>query len=68
MIEPKSERRDLLRSANENCEKLSKQTERKPQETLDCRLTQQREPFSFKLSVTPGLDSKWMIGLTSLEV
>ena len=67
MIRPKSERDSLL-SMTKNCETLIKQTHTKPQETLDFKLSQLRETFSFKTSTSLRLDSKWMVGLSRLEV
>ena len=47
---------------------LIKQTHTKPQETIKFMLTQPRETFSFKPPINLGLDSNWMVRLTSLEV
>ena len=38
----------------------------KPQETLEFKMTKQKEPFSFDVPL--NLEEKWMIGVTSLEV
>ena len=43
------------------------QTYRKPQETLEFKLSQRVEAFSFKQSINLDVDSKWMIGLTNLD-
>ena len=45
-----------------------KQTKRKPQETLDFKLTKSRRFFSVKHTFNLGLDFNWVIGLTSLEI
>ena len=43
-----------------------KQTHTKPQETIEFKLTQARETFSFKTPTSN--EGSWMIGLTSLEI
>ena len=68
MIRPKNETEDLLHSITKNCEKPNKQTHTKPQEALEFKLTQPRETFSFKPSPNLGFDSRWLFGLTKLEV
>ena len=65
MLGPKNETEELLLSKTLNCETLKKQTHKKPQETLEFRLKHPREIFSFKPFNDLGLDSKWMVGLTS---
>ena len=57
---------DLLLCITRNCERLIKQTHRKPQETLEFKLNQPKETFSFipPISTEPS----WMIGLTNLKV
>ena len=45
---------------------LVKQTHRKPQDTLDSKLTKPRETFSLKAPMS--IEGSWMIGLTSSEV
>ena len=45
-----------------------KHTHRKAEEILELKLTKSRETFSFKPSPNRGLDSNWIIELTSLEV
>ena len=66
MIRPKNETEDLLLSITKNCETLIKQTHRKPQETLEFKVTKPRETFHFY----PPFQTKedWMIGLVDLEV
>ena len=66
MIPPKNETEDLLLSITRNCQKLFKQTHRKPEGTLEFKVTQPRESFSFKLPIQ--IEGSWMIGLRSLEV
>ena len=55
----------LLSIAKPNQEIVEK-THSKPQETLEFKLTEQKESFSFDASLQ--LDEKWMMRLTSLEV
>ena len=57
MFRPKNET-DLLLSITKNGETLFEQTHTKPQETLDFKLTQPRETFSFRPSINVGVDSK----------
>ena len=68
MFKPRNETEDFLLSISENCETLINQTHTKPQETLDFKLTQPRETFSFKPPYILSLNSKCMVRLTSLEV
>ena len=68
MSSPESETEDLSLSSTENCETLIEQTHTKPQETKEFKLNQPRETFTFKPSFLLGLVSKWMIGLTGLEL
>ena len=65
---PKNGTEDLLLSKFKNCETLFKQTHTKPQGTLEFRLIKPRWSFSLKPSLALGLDVKWMIEITSLEV
>ena len=55
-------------SITKNYEILSKRTHTKPQETFKFKLTKASETFSLQPSINLGLDSEWMVGLTSLEV
>ena len=66
MITPKNETEDLLLSITKNCETSIEQTRRKPEETLEFKMTKSREIFHF----TPPIEIKedWMLGLTDLEV
>ena len=66
MIQPKNETETLLLSITKNCEKLVEQTHRKPEETLEFKMTKPREIFHFK----PPIHTKgdWMLGLIGLEV
>ena len=66
MIQPKNETEDLLLSITKNCEKLVEQTHRKPEETLEFKMTKPREIFHFKPPIQTEGD--WMIGLIDLEV
>ena len=66
MITPKNKTEDLLLSITKNCETLIEQTQRKPEETLEFKMTKPREIFHF----TPAIVIKedWMLGLVDLEV
>ena len=66
MIRPKSQTEDLLLSITKNCETLINQSHRKPEETLEFKMTKPRETIHF----IPPLEVRdnWMIGLTDLEV
>ena len=68
MFRPRNETEDLIFSITKTCKTLIKQTHKKPQETLEYKLTKPRETFSFEQSNTPGLDSNCLIGFTDLEV
>ena len=66
MITPKNKTEDLLLSKTKNCETLIEQTHRKPEETLEFKMTKPREIFHF----TPPMEIEevWMLGLVDLEV
>ena len=66
MIRPKNQTEDLLLSITKNCEMLIRQTHRKPEETLEFKMTKPRETFHFKPPFR--IKGDWMIGLTDLEV
>ena len=66
MIRPKNETKDFLLSMTKNCETLIEQTHRKPEETLEFKMTKPRETFHFKTPIQVKGD--WMIGLTDLEI
>ena len=66
MITPKNETENLLLSITKNCEALIEQTHRKPEETLEFKMTKPRETFHFKPPIQVKGD--WMIGLVDLEV
>ena len=61
MIQPKNETRDLLLSITKNCEKFIDQTHRKPEETLEFKLTKSGEMFNFNTPIS--IEGSWMIGL-----
>ena len=65
-IRPENETENLLLSITKNCETLVEQTHRKPEETLEFKMTKPREIFHFK----PPIHTKgdWMLGLIDLEV
>ena len=66
MIRPKNENEDLLLSITKNCETLIEQTHRKPEETLEFKMTKSRETFHFNPPIQVKED--WMLGLIDLEV
>ena len=66
IIEPKKETEYFLLSITEICETPKKQTQTKPQETLEFELTQPRETFSFKPTLL--IEGCCMVGLTNLEL
>ena len=66
MIQPKNETENLLLSITKNCETLIEQTHRKPEETLEFKMTKPRETFHFNPSIKTEGD--WMLGLIDLEV
>ena len=66
MIQPKNETENLLLSITKNCETLIEQTHRKPEETLEFKMTKPSEIFHFKSPIHTKGD--WMIGLIDLEV
>ena len=55
----------LLNIAKSNQE-IVENTHSKPQETLEFKMTKQKESFSFDVPLQ--LNEKWMMGVTSLEV
>ena len=55
----------LLSIANSNQE-IVENTHSKPQETVEFKMTKQKESFSFDVSLL--MPEKWMMGVTSLEV
>ena len=66
MIRPKNETEDLLLSITKNCETLIEQTHRKPEVTLEFKITKPTETFHFKPSIQ--VKENWMLGLVNLEV
>ena len=66
MIQPKNETENLLLSLTKNCETLIEQTHRKPEETLEFKMTKPRETFHFNPSIKT--EGEWMLGLIDLEV
>ena len=63
LVRPKNQTEDLLLSITKNCETPIEQTHRKPEETLEFKMTKARETFHFNPPV-----EVWMIGLISLEL
>ena len=66
MVRPKHNTQDLLLSKIKNCETLNKQTNTKPQQTLEVKFFKPRETFRFNPPIS--IEGSWMVGLTSLEV
>ena len=66
MVKPKNETEDLLLSITKNCQTIIKQTHRKPEETLEFKMTKSRETFHFNPPIQVKED--WMLGLVDLEV
>ena len=66
MIRPKNETDDLLLSITKNCETLIKQTHRKPEETLEFKMTKPTETFHFNPQIE--VKENWMLGLVDLEL
>ena len=66
MITLKNKTEGLLLSITKNCETLIEQTHRKPEETLEFKMTKSREIFHFTPPIS--IEGEWMIGLTDLEV
>ena len=62
---PETECGDFLLSTTKNCEKLTRQTNRKPKERLEIKLAQPRGTLSFIPSNNLGVDFNWTIALTS---
>ena len=56
----------LLLSIAKSNQEIVENTHSKPQETLEFKMTKQKESFSF--DVPFNLEEKWMMGVTSLEV
>ena len=66
MVRLMSQTEDLLLSITENCETIIEQIHKKPEETLEFKMTKARETFHFKPPIQ--VKENWMIGLTNLEV
>ena len=56
----------LLLSIAKSNQEIVEITHSKPQETLEFKMTKQKESFSFDIPLI--LNEKWMMGVTSLEV
>ena len=56
----------LLLSIAKSHQEIVENTHSKPQETLEFKMTKQKESFSFDVPLE--LPEKWMMGVTSLEV
>ena len=66
MNQHKTETKKLLLFITKNSETLIKKTHTKPQETLEFKVFQPREAFSFNPPISIG--GSWMIGLTTVKV
>ena len=66
MIQPKNETEDLLLSITKNCKTIIDQTHKKPEETLEFKVTKPKETFHF--SSPMEIKEDWMLGLVNLEV
>ena len=66
MIQPKNKTEGLLLSITKKCETLIDQTHRKPEKTLEFKMTIPKRTFHFKPPIS--IEGEWMIGLTDLEV
>ena len=60
------EKESLLLSIAKSNQEMVENTPSKPQETLEFKMTKQKESFSFDVPLQ--LNEKWMMGVTSLEV
>ena len=60
-IRLENETQDLLVSITKKCERLNKQTQTKPQKTLEFKMTKPRETFSFKPAIL--IEGSQKIGL-----
>ena len=56
----------LLLSIAKSNQEIVENTHSKPQESLEIKMTKQKESFSFDVPLQ--LNEKWMMGVTSLEV
>ena len=65
-MQPQNETEDLLLSITKNCETLIQETLTKPQQTLEFKLTEQKETFHFKPPIS--IEGSWTLALTGLEV
>ena len=63
---PYDKKESLLLSIAKSNQEIVENTHSKPQETLEFKMTKQKESFSFDVSLL--LPEKWMMGVTSLEV
>ena len=46
---------------------MTEQAETRPQETLECKLNEQKENFSFSPPLNLNEECKWLLGVTSFE-
>ena len=56
----------LFLSIAKSSQEIVENTHSKPQETLEFKMTKQKECFSFDVPLQ--LNEKWMMGVTKLEV
>ena len=58
---------ELLLSIKKHTDTLIQQTKTKPQETLEFKMIQSKQTFSFNPSINLVEEGKWLLGVTSLE-
>ena len=66
MTRPRKKTEEFLLSIPKICETPNRPTHRQPQETLESKLTQPTDNFSFKPLIS--IEGYWVIGLRSLEM
>ena len=59
-------KKNLILSIAKSNQEFVESTHSKPQETLECKMTKQKESFSSDVPLE--LPEQWMMGVTSLEV
>ena len=58
---------ELLLLIKKHTETLIEQTKTKPQETLEFKMTKQRQTFSFNPPINLIEEGKWLLAVSSLE-
>ena len=67
IFRPEREIHDLFLSTSRKCERFLEETQTKSEQTLDFKITRQKETFSNKQSKSLGSDSRLIIGFTSSD-